>query len=63
MIETFLYGTWICAQVLYWFFLRHQTSLCTEEYLRMLHILSWPCPVSAVHVAIPKSVGPCSASS
>lgn len=27
MIESFLYGTWIGGQILYWFFLRYQTQL------------------------------------
>lgn len=27
MIETFLYGTWIGGQVLYWFFLKYQTQV------------------------------------
>jgi hypothetical protein len=40
MIESFLYGTWICGQVLYWFFLRHETALLGEECWRMLNILT-----------------------
>ena len=40
MIESFLYGTWICGQVLYWFFLRPQTALLGEECWRMLNILT-----------------------
>jgi hypothetical protein len=34
MIESFVYGTWIGGQVLYWFFLRPQTHL--------LGLLYWP---------------------
>jgi hypothetical protein len=41
MIESFLYGTWICGQGLYWFFLRHETALHGEECWRMLSILTW----------------------
>jgi hypothetical protein len=32
MIESFLYGTWIGGQVLYWFFLRHQTRVHGKLY-------------------------------
>jgi hypothetical protein len=32
MIESFLYGTWIGGQVLYWFFLKHQTQAHGARY-------------------------------
>jgi hypothetical protein len=44
MIQSFFYGTWICGQVLYWFFLRHQTALLREEYWRMLNIFAFRAP-------------------
>jgi hypothetical protein len=34
MIESFLYGTWIGGQVLYWFFLKGHTELRNEECWR-----------------------------
>jgi|HubBroStandDraft_6_1064221.scaffolds.fasta_scaffold46685_2 hypothetical protein len=63
MIESFLYWTWICGQVLYWFFLRHETAICTEESWRMLCILSSHCPVPDVDAAVPTAAAPCCASS
>jgi hypothetical protein len=56
MIESFLYGTWICGQVLYWFFLRPQTALLGEECWRMLNILT----CRDVEIVIPASAAPCS---
>jgi hypothetical protein len=38
MIETFLYGTWIGGQVLYWFFLRHMTQLHGALYWEALQL-------------------------
>ena len=38
MIESFLYGTWICGQVLYWFYLRDQSAVREEECWRILNI-------------------------
>jgi len=32
MIESFLYGTWIGGQFLYWLFLRHQTHVHGSLY-------------------------------
>jgi hypothetical protein len=42
VIESFLYGTWIGGQVLYWFFLKQQTALLGEEYWQMLNRLIYP---------------------
>jgi hypothetical protein len=36
MIESFLYGTWIGGQALYWFFLRPQTHLLSVLYWEAL---------------------------
>jgi hypothetical protein len=36
MIESFVYVAWIGGQVLYWFFLRHQTELLGKEYWQEL---------------------------
>jgi hypothetical protein len=38
MIESFLYGTWIGGQVLYWFFLRRQTHLLGILYWEALQL-------------------------
>ncbi len=38
MIESFLYGTWIGGQVLYWFFLRPQTHLLGILYWEALQL-------------------------
>jgi hypothetical protein len=35
MIESFLYGTWIGGQALYWLFLKCQTELLCQECWRM----------------------------
>ena len=40
MIASFLYGTWICGQVLYWVYLRDQSAMREEECWRVLNILS-----------------------
>lgn len=40
MIESHLYGTWICGQVLYWVYLRHQSMLRDEGCWRILNILT-----------------------
>ena len=40
MIESFLYGTWICGQALYWFYLRDQGAVREEECWRILNMLS-----------------------
>ncbi len=39
MIESFVYGTWICGQVLYWIYLRDQSAVREEECWRILNIL------------------------
>ena len=41
MIESFLYGTWIGGQVLYWFFLKSHTALGDEECWWMLNGLAY----------------------
>jgi hypothetical protein len=46
MIESFLYATWICCQVLYWVYLRDQIAVREEECWRILNILT--CPGSTV---------------
>jgi hypothetical protein len=38
MIESFVYGTWIGGQVLYWFFLRPQTHLLGLVYWEALQL-------------------------
>jgi len=38
MIESFVYGTWIGGQVLYWFFLRHQTHVLGTLYWEALQL-------------------------
>jgi hypothetical protein len=38
MIESFVYGTWIGGQVLYWFFLRPQTDLLGLVYWDALEL-------------------------
>jgi len=38
MIESFLYGTWIGGQVLYWFFLEHLTQDCGARFWEALHL-------------------------
>ena len=35
MIESFLYGTWIGGQLLYWFILKDQTEMLSTECWRM----------------------------
>jgi len=40
MIESFVYVAWIGGQVLYWFFLRHQTELLDKEYWQQLRSLT-----------------------
>lgn len=38
MIESFLYGTWIDGQVLYWFFLNPITQLHGARYSEALEL-------------------------
>ena len=38
MIESFLYGTWIGGQALYWFFLKHQTQVYGARYWEALQL-------------------------
>jgi hypothetical protein len=38
MIESFLYGTWIGGQVLYWLFLKHLTQLHGARYWEAFHL-------------------------
>jgi hypothetical protein len=38
MIESFVYGTWIGGQALYWFFLRRQTQVRGTEFWEALQI-------------------------
>lgn len=38
MIESFLYGTWIGGQVLYWLFLKHQTQVYGALYWEALDL-------------------------
>jgi len=40
MIASFLYGTCICGQVLYWAYLRHQSAIRDEACWRVLNILT-----------------------
>jgi hypothetical protein len=54
MIESFLYGTLICGQALYWFLLKYQTELREEECWRMLHIFT--CPSSSTDIGNPAPV-------
>jgi hypothetical protein len=35
MIESFLYGTWIGGQALYWLYLKQQTEILGEACWRM----------------------------
>lgn len=51
MIESFLYGTIVCGQVLYWFLLKYETELREEECWRMLNILTRP--ASSTDIASP----------
>jgi hypothetical protein len=51
MIESFLYGTLICGQALYWFLLKYETELREEECWRMLNILTRP--ASSTDIASP----------
>jgi hypothetical protein len=38
MVESFVYGTWIGGQILYWFFLRHQTHVLGTLYWEALQL-------------------------
>jgi hypothetical protein len=38
MIESFLYGTWIGGQVLYWFFLKPLTQLHGARYWEVFEL-------------------------
>ena len=38
MIESFVYGTWIGGQVLYWFFLKHLTQDCRPRFWEAFHL-------------------------
>jgi hypothetical protein len=54
MIESFLSGTWICGQVLYWFFLKRHTALLDEECWRILS------PTFKLDIVVPAPSAPSS---
>jgi hypothetical protein len=36
LLESFLYGSWIGGQTLFWFFLKHQTEIREKQYWEAL---------------------------
>jgi hypothetical protein len=56
MIESFLYGTLICGQTLYWFLLKYQTELREEECWRMLCVLT--CTASGTPIVSTAFIAP-----